>query len=145
VLFELSRRVDAGEAVALLGTNGAGKSTLLSVISGLLTPASGAVHLDGRDVSGTDAEQRVTLGIVQLPGGKAVFPNLTVIDNLRAGAYSLGRRPADLSERIAAVVELFPVLGSRMSQRAGTLSGGEQQMLALGKALLVDPRVLLID
>jgi ABC-type branched-subunit amino acid transport system ATPase component/predicted MFS family arabinose efflux permease len=145
VLFDVNLDVREGEVLALLGTNGAGKSTLLRVVSGLGHADRGVVRFRGRTITYADAGTRVHMGIVQVPGGRAVFPSLTVRENLAAGAYTFiwdGRR---VERRIAEVVELFPVLGDRMDQTAGTLSGGEQQMLGLAQSLLLDPAVLLID
>lgn len=145
VLFGVDLDVRPGEVLALLGTNGAGKSTLLRAVSGLMTPTRGVIRLDGRTVTFTDAVTRVGLGIVQVPGGKAVFPSLTVAENLLAGAHRYGWDRRRIVARIDAVTELLPVLGERFDQTAGSLSGGEQQMLAVGKALLLEPRLLLID
>ncbi len=145
VLFGVDLDVHEGEVLALLGTNGAGKSTLLRAISGLLTPSRGVIRLDGRTMTFTDATTRVGLGVVQVPGGKAVFPSLTVAENLLAGAHVDGWDRARTTRRVDDVVELLPRLAERFDQRAGSLSGGEQQMLAIGKALLLEPRVLLID
>jgi len=145
VLFGVDLDVHEGEVLALLGTNGAGKSTLLRAISGLLTPSRGVIRLDGRAITFTDAPTRVGLGVVQVPGGKAVFPTLTVAENLQAGANRFGWDNRLIEERISEVVTLLPRLAERYDQRAGLLSGGEQQMLAIGKALLLRPRVLLID
>lgn len=145
VLFDVSFKVDEGEMVALLGTNGAGKSTLLRVISGLGTPSRGAVSLRGSDITFLPTDERVTRGVTQVPGGKAVFGSLSVVDNLRAYGYSLGRDDARLEAGIAQTFETFPRLEERRIQLASTLSGGEQQMLALGKALILEPDLLLID
>ena len=145
VLFDVSFSVAPGEMVALLGTNGAGKSTLLRVISGLGRPAAGTIRFDGRDVTNADAPRRVAAGIVQVPGGKATFPTLSVAENLRANGYLLGRRRRVVESRIDEVFVSFPALAERRHQPALTLSGGEAQMLALGKALLLRPRLLLID
>jgi ABC-type branched-subunit amino acid transport system ATPase component/sugar phosphate permease len=145
VLFGVDLDVREGEVLALLGTNGAGKSTLLRAISGLLTPTRGVIRLDGRQVTFTDAPTRVGLGVVQVPGGKAVFPSLTVAENLLAGAHRYGWDRDRIAARVDDVVTLLPRLGERFDQRAGSLSGGEQQMLAIGKALLLEPRLLLID
>ena len=145
VLFDVDLHVDRGEVLALLGTNGAGKSTLLRVVSGLERPSAGTVTHVGDDITTLPAVARVRRGIVQLPGGKAIFPSLTVMENLLAGGWThIWDRPV-LEERIGATLDRFPVLRERLQQPAGTLSGGEQQMLALGKALLVDPDVLCID
>jgi ABC-type branched-subunit amino acid transport system ATPase component len=145
VLFDVSFTVDTGEMVALLGTNGAGKSTLLRVISGLGTPSRGSVALAGRDITYLSSEARVGAGITQVPGGKAVFGSLSVVDNLRAYGYSLGRDTARVDAGIEETFEAFPRLAERRNQLAATLSGGEQQMLALGKSLILEPRLLLID
>lgn len=144
VLFDTSFTVREGEMVALLGTNGAGKSTLLRAISGLGRPSAGVIRFDGHDVTNLDAQRRVASGIVQVPGGRATFPTMTVVDNLRAHGYLVpdGRV---LDTRIDDVFDAFPALARRRSQPASVLSGGEAQMLALGKALLLRPRVLLID
>jgi ABC-type branched-subunit amino acid transport system ATPase component len=145
VLFGVRLTLGRGETLALLGTNGAGKSTLLKAISGLVVPDRGSVRLDGGDVGDVPAEERVRRGLVQVSGGKAVFPAMTVLDNLRAGAYSLRRSRAEVGGRVEEVLELFPALRPRLGQAAGRLSGGEQQMLALAKGLLLRPTVLLID
>jgi ABC-type branched-subunit amino acid transport system ATPase component/sugar phosphate permease len=144
VLFDIDLTVDEGEVVALLGTNGSGKSTLLKVVSGLLLPSAGSVRLAGADITFVSAERRVGMGITQIPGGHAVFGPLTVVENLLAYAdtLQLGSRSAPEIERC---FELFPALADRRNQRASTLSGGEQQMLALAKAAILRPRVLLID
>ena len=144
VLFGVDLTVDEGEIVALLGTNGSGKSTMLKVASGLLLPSAGSVRLEGTDISYVSAERRVRMGITQIPGGHAVFGPLTVVENLRAYADTL-----DLGSRVGPEIErcfeLFPVLADRRNQRAATLSGGEQQMLALAKAAILRPRLLLVD
>jgi ABC-type branched-subunit amino acid transport system ATPase component/sugar phosphate permease len=145
VLFGVDLDVHEGEVLALLGTNGAGKSTLLRAVSGLLVPSRGVVRLDGRLITFSEPSARVGLGVVQVPGGKAVFPSLTVAENLLAGAHRYGWDRREIARRIDDVVDLLPRLGERFDQRAGQLSGGEQQMLALGKALLLDPRLLLVD
>jgi ABC-type branched-subunit amino acid transport system ATPase component/predicted MFS family arabinose efflux permease len=144
VLFGVDFTVDEGQIVALLGTNGAGKSTLLSVISGLGVPSRGTVRLRGADITYLNPERRVRLGIAQVPGGRAVFPSLSVLENLRMAAFSVD--DADEIERgIARVLDTFPILAERRHQAAGTLSGGEQQMLGLGKALILRPQLLLVD
>jgi ABC-type branched-subunit amino acid transport system ATPase component len=145
VLFDVSFDVRKGEVLALLGTNGAGKSTVLRAISGLAPPMRGVVRFNGRTITYTEAELRVGMGIVQVPGGKAVFPSLSVAENLVAGAYRFVWDTERVQERADEVLDLFPVLRERLDQRAGTLSGGEQQMLALAKALVLDPEVLIID
>lgn len=145
VLFDVSLDVKEGEVLALLGTNGAGKSTLLKAISGIGLADRGVVRFRGQTITFADPGDRVRLGIVQVPGGKAIFPTLTVRENLMAGAYTLISKNDEVEQRIARAVRLFPVLGERMQQPAGTLSGGEQQMLGIAQALLIDPAVLLID
>lgn len=145
VLFDVNIDVRRGEVLALLGTNGAGKSTLLRAISGLGLADRGVIRLNGRTITFSDPGTRVRLGIVQVPGGKAIYPSMTVGENLVAGAYTYVWDVEKLRRRIDEVIELFPVLGERLEQPAGTLSGGEQQMLAIATALLLDPEVLLID
>ena len=145
VLFDVALDVYEGEVLALLGTNGAGKSTLLRCVSGLALPDRGVVRLDGRSITYAHAETRVGYGVVQVPGGKAVFPSLTVAENLMAGAYRYIWDTKAVRQKTDQVLELFPRLGERMDQPAGTLSGGEQQMLAIAKGLLLEPRILLLD
>ena len=145
VLFDVSLSVGEKEILALLGTNGAGKSTLLRVLGGLETPDRGSVRFNGEDVTGVPAERRAAMGLVLVPGGKGVFPSLTVMDNLRAGAFTFIYDKQLLRDRLDAVLSQFPVLASKLPQTAGSLSGGEQHMLALAKALLLEPSVLLID
>lgn len=144
VLYDVSFTVDEGEMVALLGTNGAGKSTLLRVVSGLGLPSRGSVRLYGADITFLDAERRLNLGISQIPG-RSIFGPLSVAENLRLWSYSLGRNNRAIDAGIEASFEAFPVLEKRRDQAAQTLSGGEQQMLALSKALILKPRLLLID
>jgi ABC-type branched-subunit amino acid transport system ATPase component/MFS family permease len=145
VLFGVNFTVDDGELVALLGTNGAGKSTLLKVISGLGKPSRGSVHYRGADITYIDPVRRVEHGIAQMPGGRSVFPGMTVAENLRMHGFTLRKSPKELDRGIDATFDAFPVLASRRNQPAATLSGGEQQMLALGKAFILQPRLLLID
>jgi ABC-type branched-subunit amino acid transport system ATPase component/sugar phosphate permease len=145
VLFDVSFSVDDGERVALLGTNGAGKSTLLRVISGLGLPSSGSVRFRGAEITYLDAERRVRLGITQVPGGRAVFAPMTVIDNLLVYGHSLGRDRRSIDRGIEAGFAAFPRLAERRNQAAAKLSGGEQQMLGLAKAFILRPRLLLID
>jgi ABC-type branched-subunit amino acid transport system ATPase component len=144
VLFGVDLDVAPGEAVALLGTNGAGKTTLLRAISGLVTPAAGSIRLTGDDLTRVGAEDRVRRGVVQVRGGD-VFPGLTVDENLRAALVALPEVRRDGVRRIERVYEVFPALASARRQDAASLSGGEQQMVALGCALLYEPRVLLVD
>jgi ABC-type branched-subunit amino acid transport system ATPase component len=131
--------------VALIGPSGSGKSTLLRAISGLGVPDRGVIRLHGRAITFSEPGVRVRLGVVQVPGGKAVYPSLTVGENLVAGAWTYVWDIQRINTRVAEVLELFPVLRERLDQPAGTLSGGEQQMLAIATALLLDPEVLLID
>jgi ABC-type branched-subunit amino acid transport system ATPase component/sugar phosphate permease len=145
ILFDLSFEVQKGEVLALLGTNGAGKSTTLKVITGLATPERGVVRLNGRTITFTSPEQRARLGIEMLPGGAGVFRALSVRDNLLVGAYRYRHDEADVERRIAHVFELFPTLSERRNQRAGALSGGQQQVLALGRVMLHEPKLLVID
>jgi ABC-type branched-subunit amino acid transport system ATPase component len=145
VLFDVEFTVDDGEVVALLGTNGAGKSTLLDVISGIQMPQLGSVLLSGKDITYTDAEQRVQWGITQIPGGRAVFGSMTVVENLQSFGYTLGRDRRLIDEAIERCLEAFPQLRERRSSLAATLSGGEQQMVGLSKALILRPSLLLID
>jgi branched-chain amino acid transport system ATP-binding protein len=137
-------RVDAGEIVTLIGANGAGKSTLLRAISGLVPASAGSIRFEGRDLARVPAHEIVGLGISQSPEGRMVFANLTVEDNLELGAYRRRDRAAITQDRDE-VFRLFPRLLERRQQNAGTLSGGEQQMLAIGRALMSRPRLLLLD
>jgi branched-chain amino acid transport system ATP-binding protein len=131
-----------GEIVTLIGSNGAGKSTTLRTISGLEQPRSGTVLLNGNTISGTPAHKIAAMGIAQSPEGRRIFPRMTVLENLEMGAFWRGKaEPADLER----VFDLFPRLKERVSQKAGTMSGGEQQMLAIGRALMARPSVLLLD
>ena len=145
VLFDVDLDVPEGEILALLGTNGAGKSTLLRAITGLDHPLRGSIRFDGHDTTYLEAEQLLALGIAQMPGGKAVFPGLTVRENLKVGAFTFRKDAARVEQEIAQVEQWFPILRDRRDQLASTLSGGEQQMLALGKAFLTRPRLLCID
>jgi ABC-type branched-subunit amino acid transport system ATPase component len=145
VLFDVDIEVPAGGRVALLGTNGAGKSTVLRLVSGLARPTRGTIWFEGTDITGLSAPQRVKLGLVQVNGGKSTFPSLSVRENLRIGAYTFIRDEALIATRIAEVLDVFPELADRLDQPAGTLSGGEQQMLALGRAVVTGPRLIVID
>jgi ABC-type branched-subunit amino acid transport system ATPase component len=145
ILFGVDLVVDPGEVLALLGTNGAGKSTLLRAITGLTPPTAGRVVLDGEEITDLEPAERVRRGLVMVPGGNAVFPPLTVEENLRLGGYLLRGDPHSFRERRSEVLERFPALRDRLDQPAEALSGGERQMLALAKALLLHPTVLCID
>ena len=145
VLFDVSLEVHTGEALALLGTNGAGKSTLLKVVSGLERPMAGRVEFAGAETTAAAAESLVERGIVLVCGGQAIFPDMTVAENLEMQGFLLRRNRQRLQERTAAVLDVFPSLRARLDNRAGTMSGGEQQQLALAKALLLDPTLLCID
>ena len=143
-LWDVSLRVDRGEAVAVVGPNGAGKTTLLRVISGLIAPRSGALTFDGAELAGRPAHQIVGHGIAHVPEGRRLFPALTVADNLKMGAFLPAAR-ARFAESLERVYALFPVLAERRAQRAGSMSGGEQQMLAIGRALMSRPKIILLD
>ena len=145
VLFGVDFEVQPGEMVALLGTNGAGKSTFLKTISGLLDPTGGAMYYKGRDISHADPSTTSRLGIMHVPGGRGVFPTMTVAENLRVAAWLYRKDKAYLEQSLARVNEYFPVLRTRSDTLAGDLSGGEQQMLSLGQAFLARPELLLID
>ena len=139
----ISLTVNAGEIVTVVGANGAGKSTLLKSIAGQVA-TEGAIRFDGEDISGLASHKIARLGINLVPEGRRLFPRLTVNDNLRLGAYAKRGDP-DRFKPLDLVFELFPRLGERLKQRAGTLSGGEQQMLAIGRALMTQPRLLMLD
>jgi branched-chain amino acid transport system ATP-binding protein len=143
-LWGVSLRVDAGEAVAVVGPNGAGKTTLLRAVSGLIAPRAGRVLFEGADLAGRPAYEVVAHGIAHVPEGRRLFPQLTVAENLRMGAY-LPTARAGFRESLERVYTLFPILAERQTQRAGSLSGGEQQMLAVGRALMSRPRLILLD
>jgi branched-chain amino acid transport system ATP-binding protein len=140
-LSDVALDVQEGETVAVVGANGAGKSTLLRTITGLLRPASGTVRFEGRDIADVPAYQRVSLGIAMVPEGRKLFPSLSVEENLLLGGYRARPGPWNL----ARVYELFPLLAGRRRQRSVTLSGGEQQAVAIGRALMCNPRLLLLD
>ena len=144
VLFGIDLEVHQQEIVALLGTNGAGKSTLLKAISGLIPPIGGAIYFDGRDITSADGAQTAGMGIAHVPGGKAIFPTLTVREHLRLAAW-LEDDDEQVRQSVQEVLDLFPVLGDRREQLAGNLSGGEQQMLGLAMAFITKPKLLIID
>jgi branched-chain amino acid transport system ATP-binding protein len=143
-LFDVSLEVPQGEAVAVIGPNGAGKTTLMRVISGLIPLRGGAMTLEGRPVGGLTAHRMVEQGIAHVPENRRLFPRLTVEDNLRIGAF-IPKARAHFAEQIERIYNLFPRLKDRRSQLAGTLSGGEQQMCAIGRALMSRPKLLLMD
>lgn len=140
----ISITVNSGEMVCLIGANGAGKSTTLMTISGIHTPVEGSTHFEDRDITHISAEERVSLGISQVPEGRLIFPDMTVLENIELGAYSRNDKQ-HIREDIDKIFQFFPVLQERQKQRGGSLSGGEQQMLAIGRALMSHPRLLLLD
>ena len=137
--------VNEGEIVTLIGANGAGKTTILKTISGLRPVSSGSINFDGQDINKIPAHERVDLGISQVPEGRGIFPGMTVLENLEMGKYHRKGRKAEMKEDLEKVYHLFPRLLERVGQAGGTLSGGEQQMLAIGRALMARPKVLLLD
>jgi branched-chain amino acid transport system ATP-binding protein len=137
--------VNEGEIVTLIGANGAGKTTTLKTISGLRPVSSGSIVFDGKDISKLPAHDRVRLGISQAPEGRGIFPGMTVLENLEMGKYHLKMKSTEIKEDLEKIYSLFPRLKERATQAGGTLSGGEQQMLAIGRALMARPRVLLLD
>ena len=141
----ISVTVNQGEIVTLIGANGAGKTTTLKTISGLRPVSSGSIIFDGQDISKLPAHARVRLGISQAPEGRGIFPGMTVLENLEMGKYHLKMKQSEIAEDLEKVYGLFPRLKERASQDGGTLSGGEQQMLAIGRALMARPKVLLLD
>jgi branched-chain amino acid transport system ATP-binding protein len=143
-LWDVSLRVATGEAVAVVGPNGAGKTTLLRAISGLIAPRGGRVTFEGTELAGRPPYEVVAHGIAHVPEGRRLFPQLTVAENLKMGGY-LPTARAHFRESLARVYALFPVLAERQAQRAGSLSGGEQQMLAVGRALMSRPKLILFD
>jgi ABC-type branched-subunit amino acid transport system ATPase component len=145
VLFGIDLEVGDGEIVALLGTNGAGKTTILRVISGILKQVRGEVTLDGESILKSRPSEIVRKGVVQMPGGRGVFPGMTVAENLEIAGFLYGKDKKRRAEMISKVFEFFPDLASRSKQVAGSMSGGQQQMLTLAKSFVMDPRLLLID
>ena len=137
--------VNQGEIVTLIGANGAGKTTTLKTISGLRKVSSGQILFDGQDISNIPAHERVDLGISQAPEGRGIFPGMTVLENLEMGKFNRKDRKSEMDEDLEKVYTLFPRLKERLTQAGGTLSGGEQQMLAMGRALMARPKVLLLD
>jgi branched-chain amino acid transport system ATP-binding protein len=143
VLRDVSIEVKAGEIVAVLGSNGVGKTTLNNTLSGLVTPTSGEIYFEDKLISGLASAEIVDMGLIHVPEGRKLFPNLSVKDNLELGSYRRGK--SSRAANIERVIEIFPKLKERFEQIAGTLSGGEQQMVAIGRGLMSDPRVLLLD
>ena len=143
VLRGIDLDVGAGEIVAVLGSNGAGKSTLNNNLSGLYRPFAGSIRFEGREIAGAASTDIVELGLIHVPEGRRVFPNMSVRENLELGSYRRGR--ANRAANLERVVEIFPRLKERYAQQAGTLSGGEQQMLAIGRGLMSEPRLLILD
>jgi len=143
-LFGINLDIKAGEAVGVIGPNGAGKTTLMRVISGLIRPRRGSITMEGTDVVATPAHRIINLGIAHVPENRRLFPRLSVDDNLKMGAFIQDAR-RKYADRLALVFDLFPRLKERRSQMAGTMSGGEQQMCAIGRALMSDPKLLLLD
>jgi branched-chain amino acid transport system ATP-binding protein len=142
-LWNVSLNVDKGEIVTLIGCNGAGKTTLLKSIAGLVAAKGGCIKYRGKEITGAKANQLVAKGIVLCPEGRKIFPRMTVWENLRMGGFT--RKKEDLEGAFKNVCELFPILKERMNQQGATLSGGEQQMLAIGRSLMADPKLLLLD
>jgi branched-chain amino acid transport system ATP-binding protein len=144
VLFGVSLRVGAGEIVTLIGSNGAGKTTTVNAISGILRPRAGDIRYEGRSLVGVPPHRVVEAGLVQVPEGRMLYPQLNVRENLRLGAYPRAKRKG-VPERMETVFELFPRLKERLGQQVSTMSGGEQQMVAIGRALMSDPKLLVLD
>lgn len=144
VLYDVSLNIEAGELVAVIGANGAGKTTLLRTISGLLRPHAGTIHFQDKVISTQPPHSTVASGIVQVPEGRLLFPDMTVRENLQMGAYLI-KDKASVSESVQSVFGMFPILEERSDQLAGTLSGGEQQMLAIGRGLMGKPKLLMLD
>lgn len=143
-LKNITISVEDGEIVTLIGANGAGKTTTLRTISGLVKPTSGTIHMNGQDITQMPAPNRVKLGLSQVPEGRRIFPSMSVLENLEMGAF-LRKDKSEIKKDMENIYERFPILGNRKRQMAGTLSGGEQQMLAMGRALMSRPNILLLD
>jgi len=143
-LWDVSLSVKLGENVAIIGANGSGKSTLLDTISGIVHPAKGSIEFEGKDISALKSYQIVDLGITQVPEGRRIFPDLSVLENLIVGSYNRKAR-SERAQNLQKVYHLFPILKERQAQLGKTLSGGEQQMLALGRGLMSDPKLILLD
>ncbi len=143
-LFDINASIKSGEIVSLLGANGAGKTTTINAISGFVKPRAGTIRFDGSEIHQLSANKIVEKGLIQIPEERMLFPDMTVLENLQMGAY-LGRARKKLKDSLDWVYDLFPILKSRSSQSAGTLSGGEQQMLAIGRGLMSIPKLLMLD
>ena len=143
ILHGIDIAAEGGDIIAVLGSNGAGKTTLNNVLSGILVPVSGNIRFDGEDITGASAAELVTRGLIHVPEGRRVFPTLTVLENLELGSYRRGREHR--VENLERIMTIFPRLRERLSQSAGTLSGGEQQMLAIGRGLMAEPKLLILD
>lgn len=143
VLRGIDLSIHAGEIVTLLGSNGVGKTTFSAVVSGLLRPWAGSISFEGRSIAGLSPQAIVDEGLIQVPEGRHIFPNLTVRENLELGSYRRGR--ANRSRNIDRIAGIFPRLEERFTQKAGTLSGGEQQMLAIGRGMMAEPKLLILD
>ncbi|MFA5845010.1 MAG: ABC transporter ATP-binding protein [Coriobacteriia bacterium] len=141
----ISAHVDEGEIVTLIGANGAGKSTTLKTVSGLLTPRAGSIEFLGEKISGLKVHEVTAKGVIQVPEGRRIFPRMTVAENLEMGAFLRTKDPAGVKESMEWVFELFPRLYERRAQKGGTLSGGEQQMLATARGMMADPKLLMLD
>ena len=141
----ISLHINAGEIVTLVGANGAGKTTLLKTISGILKPSAGVINFEGKDIQSIAPHNRVLEGLCQAPEGRGIFPGMTVLENLEMGKYARKNWKSELKEDLDRIYTLFPRLKERQSQAGGTLSGGEQQMLSIGRALMSRPRLLLLD
>jgi ABC-type branched-subunit amino acid transport system ATPase component len=144
ILHDVTLEVRAGEMVSVIGPNGAGKSTAFKTIVGFLRPSSGRVVFDGQDIAGLRPDQVLVRGLAYVPQGRIVFPQMTVLENLEMGAY-IERDAARIRQALDRVCALFPILGERRSQKAGTMSGGEQQMVAIGRALMTTPKLIMLD
>ncbi len=145
VLHEVSLKIEKNKITTLIGGNGAGKSTTLNCIMGIVKATQGSIILDGKDITKLKTPEIVRLGISLIPEGRHIFPNMTVMENLEMGAYSRKDSKADLKNDIDSILEFFPILKTRYKQLAGTMSGGEQQMLAIGRSLMGNPQVILMD
>jgi branched-chain amino acid transport system ATP-binding protein len=144
ILWDVSLKLERGKLTALVGSNGAGKTTLLRTVSGLIRPWQGMIHFDDRDVTRASAHAKAAQGLVMVPEGRQLFPSMTVYENLEMGAFTK-RAKADFTDNLDKVYDLFPRLKERRTQKAGTLSGGEQQMLAVARGLMAQPEILMFD